>query len=666
MKLDISTLAFISCITFLTQVVALFIQYRVNRTHRGIVWWLIGSSLWAIGVILMPMVSIESLKIFAIVANPLAILGLVLLYIGILRFLDKRENRWVLGSIFVGFIISYYYFMFAQNEISARTVIGTATTSIISFLSARELLINKDKHILISARFTAFVFLLYGCFSLLRFFFTLLTPAVQTYSQMGWMLALSFIFPIVANLLWTFGFIIMVNQRLNGEIHEEKEKLQLIFNTGPDAAIISRLTDGSIVDVNAGFSAMSGYTPEELIGNSTIRINIWHDAIDREIFVNKLKNNGICENLEFVFQRKNGSLLTGRISAKIIQIQTVPHIVSIVHDITKSKQAEEAMRESEELYRSILNASPDDITITDMQGCILVISPAAKKMFGYEPEYDDFIGTQLVDYIVPEDRERAKSNIIRMCKGDSTGPNEYHGVRKDQSIFDIEVNSGLINNANGHPAKMVFNVRDITDRKQAEQKIQQLVQQLEIEKNAAQLNANTDSLTGLANRRYFDEVLSKELHRMNRSGSPLSLIMLDVDHFKKFNDTYGHLAGDDCLRQVGTILKTLVGRATDFVARFGGEEFVVILTETDEHGAETLAERIRKAVEALAIPHAASDIARCVTISLGVATIHKTRLESPDQVVALADEAMYCAKKDGRNRTSVSTETGMHGSARIK
>jgi diguanylate cyclase (GGDEF)-like protein len=164
-------------------------------------------------------------------------------------------------------------------------------------------------------------------------------------------------------------------------------------------------------------------------------------------------------------------------------------------------------------------------------------------------------------------------------------------------------------------------------------------------------------LTGLANRRYFDEAFNLEYHRLKRSGTPLSLIMLDVDHFKKFNDRYGHLAGDDCLRRIGMTLKTYIGRATDIVARYGGEEFVVILADTNQHGAVTVAERIRKAVEALAIPHAGSDVAKTVTISLGVVTVYPTtRLTSPEQIVALVDKAMYCAKKDGRNQIRFTME----------
>ncbi len=437
---------------------------------------------------------------------------------------------------------------------------------------------------------------------------------------------------------------------------EEKEKLQLIFNTSPDAAVISRLTDGLVVDINAGFSIMSGYTKAEMINNSTITVNVWHNIDDRNIFINELIDKGICENLDFVFQRKDGSLLNGSISAKIITIHGEAHIVSVVHDITKSKQAEEVIRESEELHRSILNASPDGIAITDMKVCIQVVSPAAKKMFGFEPEYDRFNGTPLLDYIVPEDRERAKSNILKMSKSDYSGPNEYHGVRKDGSIFDIEVNSGVIHDANRQPVKMVFVVRDITERKQAEQQIQQLVQQLEVEKKTAQINANTDSLTGLANRRNFDQILSTEFYRLKRSGSPMSLIMLDVDYFKNFNDKYGHLAGDNCLRQIGSTLRTYVGRVTDIVARYGGEEFVALLPDTDHHGAEVLAERLRKKVEALAIPHSGSDISKFVTVSLGVVTVPTARLTSPEQVVALADGAMYCAKKAGRNRVSVTAE----------
>ncbi len=652
-KLDVQTLAFILSIIFITQVIALSVQYRMNKTYDGIGWWLLGSSLMALGVIFMPLLTVKSLEIFARIANVLMVLGQICLYIGIMRFLDKKENRWILSSVFAVFVFFYYYFMFINNDISARTVVINATLAIILFMTVYMLLLKKDKLNSGSAHFIALVFFIYGWFLTMRTLIALILPPMHTYMDQGLILIAGFIAPIIMSPLWTFGFIIMVNQRLNAENHEEKEKLQLVFDTSPDAAMISQLKDGLLVDVNIGFSAMTGYTRTEVIGDSASKISVWHNKADRKIFITELNDHGICTNMEFIFKRKDGGPFIGTISARIITLRAVPHIVSVIHDITERKRTEEALMESEEMYRSILNASPDDITITDLEGRIIMVSPASKEMFGYAMDYEGFIGMGLVDFIVPEDLERAQSNIRLMYQGGSQRPNEYRGIRQNQSIFDIEVNSGFIRNASGQPTKMVFIVRDITERKATEQKIQELVQQLEIEKNTAQLNSMTDSLTGLANRRYFDEALRTEFHRLKRSGCTLSLIMLDIDHFKKFNDSYGHLAGDDCLRRIGATLKAIVGRVPDVVARYGGEEFVVILPETEDNGAATLAERIRKAIEMLAIPHAASDTGGYVTVSLGVVTVYTTGLASPEQVVALADEALYCAKHGGRNRIAV-------------
>ena len=358
-----------------------------------------------------------------------------------------------------------------------------------------------------------------------RILWTLSVPRVQNYSNYASFLNAGFIISTLASTLWTFGFILMVDQRLNEENRLEKEKLQLVFNTGPDAAMITRLSDGLFVDVNVCFTALTGYTRDEVLGNATLNIDFWHNPVDREGFKTKLMEQSFCENMEFVFRRKDHSHYDAMISARIIKIQDIPHIVSIV--------------------------------------------------------------------------------------------------------------------------------RDITERKLAEHHIQELIQQLETEKNTAQLNSITDSMTGLMNRRYFDIALNKEFYRLKRSGAVLSLIMIDVDYFKKFNDYYGHLAGDECLVKIGSLLKRIVGRAPDIVARYGGEEFVVILPETALMGAESLAEKIREAVENLYISHADSDVSEYVTISLGVVSVYPSKLFSPKQVVALADETLYSAKNRGRNRTIV-------------
>ena len=655
MNLNTQTLVFILSLSLLAQVIALFVQYRVvNQSYRGIGLWLLGSSFMALGFVFMPFVSVESLLFLAMIANPLMALGQILLYLGIAKFLNKREHRWILSLFFSLFLLAYYYFMFIYSDIAGRTIVINIALAIISFLTAYTLLLEKRKFTSTSVKFSALVFILYGAFLALRVLWSLNTPQIQNYSDYTFFLNAGFIVTTVASTLWTYGFILMVNQHLNEENRLAKEKMQLVFNTSPDASLITRLSDGLILDVNTGFVALTGYTQDEVLGTTTLQINVWSSFEDRQKFFTALNEQGFCENMEFVFQRKDTSQFNGIISARIITIQNVSHVISVVRDISERKRAEDTLIESEEQYRSILNASPDDITITDLEGRILMISPAAKEMFGYELTFDSFIGMQLLDFIVPEDVERARSNILRMYQGSNNKPNEYHGIRKDKSIFDIEVNSGFVRNANGQPIRMVFIVRDITERKRAELHIQELVQQLEAERNIAQVNSITDSLTGLANRRYFDLALNTEFYRVKRSGETLSLIMIDVDHFKKFNDSYGHLAGDDCLVKIGSMLKSIVGRAPDIVARYGGEEFVVILPETESFGAKALAERIRKGVEVLGIPHATSETAAFVTVSLGVVSVNTTYLISPKQIVAMADEALYFAKSLGRNRTIVS------------
>jgi diguanylate cyclase (GGDEF)-like protein len=160
-----------------------------------------------------------------------------------------------------------------------------------------------------------------------------------------------------------------------------------------------------------------------------------------------------------------------------------------------------------------------------------------------------------------------------------------------------------------------------------------------------------DGLTGVHNRRYFDQQLALEWARSARTGAPLSMILLDVDFFKRYNDHYGHQAGDDCLRQVAATLKSNLRRPADLVARYGGEEFACILPETGLDDAVELAKQLERQVRALAISHAYSDVAPTVTISLGVATRDGVGSGSASELLGLADAQLYLAKSTGRARS---------------
>jgi diguanylate cyclase (GGDEF)-like protein len=159
-----------------------------------------------------------------------------------------------------------------------------------------------------------------------------------------------------------------------------------------------------------------------------------------------------------------------------------------------------------------------------------------------------------------------------------------------------------------------------------------------------------DALTGIANRRHFDRALERELRRARRDSSPLSLVFLDLDEFKRFNDTYGHARGDEVLRLVARTLDETFRRGGDLVARYGGEEFAVVLPGVDARRAELYAERLRRRIWRLAVPYQASQVADRVTISGGVATVQPGFIATPDDLLHAADKALYRAKCLGRNR----------------
>lgn len=190
---------------------------------------------------------------------------------------------------------------------------------------------------------------------------------------------------------------------------------------------------------------------------------------------------------------------------------------------------------------------------------------------------------------------------------------------------------------------IVAQFKDITDRKQAEAALAKA--------NVALARmARLDSLTQLPNRRSFDETIDREWRRLAREEQNLSLVLCDIDCFKQYNDTYGHQAGDDCLRQVANALGDCAKRAGDLACRYGGEEFIFLLPNTPLDGAAKFAERVRKAVEALSLPHNASRAASVVTLSLGVASRIPDSGSLPEVLVKAADEALYRAKEAGRNQ----------------
>lgn len=233
-----------------------------------------------------------------------------------------------------------------------------------------------------------------------------------------------------------------------------------------------------------------------------------------------------------------------------------------------------------------------------------------------------------------------------------TEPGEHgYGLRAENwcvmpkvgSHLYLAIDAGPIYDESGELIAVVETLRDMTEHKNAQLALQQL--------------AACDGLTGIPNRRSFDEKLAAEWNRALRQGDPLSLILADVDQFKRYNDHFGHQVGDECLTTVAGVLSKQIYRAGDMPARYGGEEFAVILPCTDLSGAGIVAERLRCEVENLAIPHPASGVTAVITLSLGVATFTPRAEILPQALIAQADSALYAAKNNGRNQVFLAKDS---------
>ncbi|MCI0528688.1 MAG: diguanylate cyclase, partial [Nitrospira sp.] len=292
------------------------------------------------------------------------------------------------------------------------------------------------------------------------------------------------------------------------------------------------------------------------------------------------------------------------------------------------------------------------VYVLNKQGLVTFMNPEAERLLGWAEV--ELLGKSMHDVIHFQKADGTPlpamdCPILKFIQ--STGT--FGGVnllRVEDDIFTCK-NGAIFPAAyvstpileNGEIIGAVIAFQDITKRKLAEQQLREANQTL------LRLSAQ-DGLTGIANRRRFEEFLDLEWKRALREATTLSLIMLDIDFFKTYNDTYGHQAGDKCLKQVASVLNSTLHRPGDLVARYGGEEFVVVLPKTDAKGAVSVAETMRTRVEALGIAHTHSKASPHVTISLGVATTIPKHDVSPLDLIATADEALYQSKQEGRNR----------------
>ncbi len=322
------------------------------------------------------------------------------------------------------------------------------------------------------------------------------------------------------------------------------------------------------------------------------------------------------------------------------------------NETRRRRQTETAQRRSEQLYRLLADYASDVIMRLDQNHVRTYVSPSVRPRLGYEPE--ELVGRHPHSVLHPDDWPRVAQTLDQAQQTLGDAEATYRVRHKNGDYVWMEGRYSFVAKDGG----FIVVLRDISRRKAAEQQLEAANAEL------AHL-ASSDGLTGLANRRQFETVLARECRRTAREAVPLSLLLLDVDSFKSYNDRYGHQAGDRCLQAVAASLGGIARRPADLAARYGGEELVLLLPGVPEAGASLVAERVRGAIEALSLRHEGNPQAGgVVTVSVGSATIYPSqedpRTDGPE-LVAAADRALYEAKRLGRNRVVSAVATQAAG-----
>jgi len=302
------------------------------------------------------------------------------------------------------------------------------------------------------------------------------------------------------------------------------------------------------------------------------------------------------------------------------------------------RASSETQQEQAERLRTIVNNMAEGLMIIEANGRIQFTNPACDGYLGYDAH--ELAGKYISEMLNPLVAQEYLEYFARYAANPETA--HSHGTR--EVIIRHKLGSSVCMDLTLTPMFLrqplfIGLLHDITHHKLSE--------------DALQRAAMVDPLTKIANRRHFDSFLEKEWQRAIRTGSPLSLVVLDVDHFKLYNDTLGHAAGDVCLQEVAQAISSHALRVTDIAARYGGEEFVLLFAETDAEAATMLAESVRAHVEGLQLPHPRSLTSAWITVSIGVATIVPNQLDNIETLFVAADRAMYVAKEEGRNQVRV-------------
>ncbi|WP_018084243.1 sensor domain-containing diguanylate cyclase [Desulfurispora thermophila] len=423
-------------------------------------------------------------------------------------------------------------------------------------------------------------------------------------------------------------------------LQESESRFKAVFYNAPIGMAILN-TSGKIIETNYALRSMLGYNYDEIILQSPIQFIHPDDRSElNDLFQRALTGEQTSFQIEKRYLNKMGQPRWGRFSLArhCSPGNQARFIIAMLENIHEARLAREALQQSKEYFEKVVNNARALIVGLSQNGKIVLFNKYCEQITGWSSP--EVLGRDWFTLFVPPAYQPAAGNIFnKLLEQADNSEFENPIITRSGEERIISWKNTIIRDQHTAQPVIIAIGNDITERQKTEMLLKTL--------------SNLDGLTGLANRRYFDSRLAGEWEKNARLAVPVSLIMCDIDHFKAYNDTYGHLQGDDCLKKVAGILSQLLYRPGEMAARYGGEEFVVLLPGCDLDTARQIAENIRQAVMSLAIPHAASPVGPCVTVSLGAATLMPRETSPPTELIAAADSALYRAKHNGRNRVEI-------------
>ncbi|MCK5336349.1 MAG: diguanylate cyclase [Gammaproteobacteria bacterium] len=437
------------------------------------------------------------------------------------------------------------------------------------------------------------------------------------------------------------------------QLRSEKELLEnILINTND--AYLTVDNDWVITYVNPVSESLLDIKPEEVIGLDL------HEALPDIIsmFYKILRAT-------FSTQKEHHATALYGPTMKHLEAHACPFTEGVIlslRDTTERIKSEDKLRQAIEIetrneekvihaaeltsYMKAINEHAI-VSITDAAGLILQVNNKFCEVSGYTQ--DELLGH---DHRIINSGTHPKAYFAELWATIASGK-KWHGEvcnrAKDGSLYWVDSAVVPLKDQHGNIERYISVRIDITESKHREAEINKAISELAVANKKLEKISRVDGLTQIANRRCFDETLENELARQSRFNTPLTLVLCDIDFFKKYNDSYGHPEGDSCLKQVAQSISSDFSRAGDLVARYGGEEFAIILSNTDKETALTLTERMRENIEQLRIKHKGSSISENVTISIGVTTVIPDKNTTANILIKKADKALYKAKEKGRN-----------------